>query len=63
MPIPADLQAADERMKAAQRAMLDFIDGGGTEASVRNALLAELDESMANFQEVLQRLSRLWNSN
>jgi hypothetical protein len=63
MPIPAELQAAQDRMKAAQEAMIDFIDAGGGDINVRYALLGEINDSLANFQQVLQRMMSQWQSN
>jgi len=49
-------------MTTAQKAMLDFIDSGGTDLQVRYALLEELDASMANFNEKLAEFLKLWKT-
>ena len=63
MPIPQELQDAGDRMKAAQDAMHDFIDAGSGDAATRNALLQELNDSMENFMQVLQRVTNAYEHN
>lgn len=55
MPIPDYLKDAHDRMKASQKAMVDYIDSQGRDPQVHNTLLLELNESMAAYLKAVQR--------
>lgn len=56
MSIPQELQTATDRMKTAQQALIDYIDSGGSDPSVRLAMLEEVNDSMRVFNEALARV-------
>jgi hypothetical protein len=58
MAVPDYLQAARDRMETAQKAMIEFLDGGNGDMNTRLALLQELNSRMADFNEAVARAIR-----
>jgi hypothetical protein len=63
MAVPNYLQTARDRLETAQKAMLEFLDGGSGDRDIRLALLQELDGRMAEFNEAVARAIRESSSN
>jgi hypothetical protein len=57
MAIPEYLQSARDRMESAQKAMMDFIDKGSGDMDTRHALLQEVHDGIAAFEEAIARLN------
>jgi hypothetical protein len=53
MPTPEELRAAEQKMKAAQAASLDYIDQPNKDSRTQKRLLADLNASMAEFMRLI----------